>query len=234
MFSSALEVVLTVAERKATVRRHTHLTLEHLLYALAGDADGEQILSASGVDALQLRRDLDRYLEYSIGRLPSGQQKAPEWTSALRRVLETAAQHVESAGRQEVQTGDVIATTLQQDRAYAAQLLSARGSTRLEAHEAHERTELPPAPIGGSDVGDGAKVLLLNDDHTPMEFVVQILENVFHKKRAEAYRIMIAAHMQGQGLCGVYSREVAETKLNTVIRMARENGFPLRATMEPE
>ena len=78
------------------------------------------------------------------------------------------------------------------------------------------------------------KVLLLNDDYTTMEFVVEILENVFHKQPAEAYRIMMAVHTQGKGLCGVYPHEVAETKVATVIELARENGFPLLAAMEPE
>lgn len=78
------------------------------------------------------------------------------------------------------------------------------------------------------------KVLLLNDDYTTMDFVVEILESVFHKTPAEAYRIMIAVHTQGQGLCGVYPFEVAETKVATVVDRARGSGFPLRATMEPE
>jgi ATP-dependent Clp protease adaptor protein ClpS len=78
------------------------------------------------------------------------------------------------------------------------------------------------------------KVLLLNDDYTTMEFVVEILESVFHKQPAEAYRIMMAVHTQGKGLCGVYPHEVAETKVATVIERARENGFPLLAAMEPE
>ena len=78
------------------------------------------------------------------------------------------------------------------------------------------------------------KVLLLNDDYTTMEFVVEILENVFNKAPAEAYRIMMAVHTQGQGLCGVYPFEVAETKVATVVELARSHGFPLRATMEPE
>ena len=78
------------------------------------------------------------------------------------------------------------------------------------------------------------KVLLLNDDYTTMEFVVEILENVFNKAPAEAYRIMMAVHHQGQGLCGVYPFEVAETKVATVVDLARDNGFPLRAAMEPE
>lgn len=78
------------------------------------------------------------------------------------------------------------------------------------------------------------KVLLLNDDYTTMEFVIEILENVFNKAPAEAYRIMMAVHTQGQGLCGVYPFDVAETKVATVLDLARSNGFPLRASMEPE
>ena len=78
------------------------------------------------------------------------------------------------------------------------------------------------------------KVLLLNDDYTTMDFVVEVLESIFHKAPAEAYRIMMAVHTQGKGLCGVYPFEVAETKVEAVIGRARENGFPLRAAMEPE
>jgi ATP-dependent Clp protease adaptor protein ClpS len=78
------------------------------------------------------------------------------------------------------------------------------------------------------------EVLLLNDDYTTMDFVVEILETVFNKPPVEAYRIMMAVHHQGQGLCGVYPFEVAETKVATVVDLARDNGFPLRASMEPE
>ena len=78
------------------------------------------------------------------------------------------------------------------------------------------------------------KVLLLNDDYTTMDFVVEVLETIFHKQPAEAYRIMMMVHVQGKGLCGVYPYEVAETKVSTVIDRARANGFPLLATMEPE
>jgi ATP-dependent Clp protease adaptor protein ClpS len=78
------------------------------------------------------------------------------------------------------------------------------------------------------------KVLLLNDDYTTMDFVVDILESIFHKQPAEAFRIMMAVHTQGKGLCGVYPHEVAETKVAAVEARARDNGFPLRAAMEPE
>jgi ATP-dependent Clp protease ATP-binding subunit ClpA len=132
MFSPSLEIVLTVAYREATARRHTHLTLEHLLYALAHDPDGERILAACGADLPQLRRDLDTYLQESVEQFPRGQQKEPEQTLAFRRVLQTAVLHVQSAGRQEVQSGDVLAAVLQQNKSHAAQLLSAQGVTRLD------------------------------------------------------------------------------------------------------
>ena len=78
------------------------------------------------------------------------------------------------------------------------------------------------------------KVLLLNDDYTTMDFVIEILESVFYKQPAEAYRIMMAVHTQGKGLCGVYPHEVAETKVASVVERARSSGFPLLAAMEPE
>jgi ATP-dependent Clp protease adaptor protein ClpS len=78
------------------------------------------------------------------------------------------------------------------------------------------------------------KVLLLNDDYTPMEFVVQLLESVFDKSPAEAYRIMMKVHVEGRGLCGVYPFEIAETRVTTTEELARQSGFPLKAVMEQE
>ncbi len=151
MFSPALEVILTVAYREAAARRHTHLTLEHLLYALAHDPDGERILAACGADLPQLRKDLDKYLDEHIEQFSRGQQKEPEQTMAFRRVLQTAVLHVQSAGRQEVQSGDVLAATLQQSKSYAAQLLAGQGVSRLDVLEyiTHGISKVPPAPHGG-------------------------------------------------------------------------------------
>jgi ATP-dependent Clp protease adaptor protein ClpS len=76
------------------------------------------------------------------------------------------------------------------------------------------------------------KVVLLNDDYTTMEFVVHVLESVFQKSPAEAYRVMMAVHVNGKGIAGVYPWEVAETKVDVVISMARDAGFPLKAVTE--
>jgi len=78
------------------------------------------------------------------------------------------------------------------------------------------------------------RVFLLNDDYTTMDFVVYILESIFAKSAAEATQIMLHVHKKGVGLAGVYTREIAETKVQTVHELARENEFPLRCIMEKE
>jgi ATP-dependent Clp protease adaptor protein ClpS len=78
------------------------------------------------------------------------------------------------------------------------------------------------------------KVLLLNDDYTPMEFVVHVLERFFNKGREDATRIMLHVHQHGVGLCGLYTYEVAETKVAQVMDFARQHQHPLQCTMERE
>jgi ATP-dependent Clp protease adaptor protein ClpS len=78
------------------------------------------------------------------------------------------------------------------------------------------------------------KVLLVNDDYTTMEFVVHVLEKIFRKSRAEATQIMLHVHKRGAGLCGIYTREVAETRVAAVHELAVKNTFPLRCRMEKE
>ena len=78
------------------------------------------------------------------------------------------------------------------------------------------------------------RVLLLNDDYTPMEFVVQLIQDVFHRDRETATRIMLHVHQRGVGVCGIYPYEVAETKVTQVVDIARQNQHPLQCTMEKE
>ena len=77
-------------------------------------------------------------------------------------------------------------------------------------------------------------VFLLNDDYTTMDFVIHILETVFHKPVIEATGIMLHVHKKGKGLAGTYTREIAETKMDTVHKIAREHEFPLKCSMELE
>ncbi|MGE3706377.1 MAG: AAA family ATPase [Vicinamibacterales bacterium] len=170
MFSASLEIVLAVAYREAVARRHAYLTVEHLLYALAHDPDGERILGAVGADLRQLRHDLSVYLDQSVEQLRRGQEHDPQQTAAFRRVLQTAVLHVQSAQRQEVQAGDICAAILQQGDTEAARLLGAQGITRLDVLEyiSHGTTKAPfidrqreggpetGAPAGVGDEGPAA------------------------------------------------------------------------------
>lgn len=98
------------------------------------------------------------------------------------------------------------------------------GSITTVQERTQTRTQTPPM----------YRVLLHNDDFTTKEFVVQILVGVFHKSLAEATALMWQVHRQGAGVAGIFTREVAETKVATVVTLAREADFPLRVTMEPE
>ncbi|MBI4558656.1 MAG: ATP-dependent Clp protease adapter ClpS [Candidatus Hydrogenedentes bacterium] len=78
------------------------------------------------------------------------------------------------------------------------------------------------------------KVLMHNDHYTTMDFVVSVVQRVFHKPIEQAVRIMLSVHQNGIGQCGVYTSEIAETKVATVHCLARKQGYPLRCSMEPE
>jgi ATP-dependent Clp protease ATP-binding subunit ClpA len=148
MFSTSVAVVLHIALREAVSRRHAYLTLEHLLYVLAHDAEGERILTAVGVDLEKLRRDLSAYLDGSIEQLPRGRaHEEPEQTAAFRQVLQAAILHVQAAQRQEANAGDILAALLQQPKTHAARLLAEQGVTRLDILEyiSHGVTKTPIA-----------------------------------------------------------------------------------------
>ncbi|HLA79880.1 MAG TPA: ATP-dependent Clp protease ATP-binding subunit ClpA [Vicinamibacteria bacterium] len=163
MFSPALELVLSVAYREAVTRRHAHLTLEHLLYAVAHDPAGEEILRACAVDIDRVKADLRRYLEDVVEQLPKGKEQEPAQTLAFRRVIQMAVLHVQSAGKDQATVGDILAALLQQPKSQAAQLLSAQGVTRLDIlnYISHGVSKVPrlddtPAPVPAGEGEEAA------------------------------------------------------------------------------
>ncbi|MBI4684213.1 MAG: ATP-dependent Clp protease adapter ClpS [Nitrospirae bacterium] len=95
-----------------------------------------------------------------------------------------------------------------------------------EGIEVKERQEIKTPPL--------YRVFLLNDDYTTMDFVVHVLEKIFHKTPVEATQIMLHVHKNGKGLAGVYTCEIAETKIETVHEVSHQNSFPLKCSMEKE
>ena len=161
MFSRTVERVLNAAAREAVSRRHAHLTLEHLLFAVANEVSGEKILRAAGADTTRLREELDRFLDDNVEVMPLGSKRAPEQTLAFRRVLQTAVLHVQSAGKTEADVGDILAALLAQPRSYAVDLLTGLGVTRLDIlnyishgisrHAGPEAADGPAAAGAGED-----------------------------------------------------------------------------------
>ena len=164
MFTPALERILVIAAQGAQDRRHAHLTTEHVLLAIAQDPVGRRILHGSGVDVDQLIKGLTVYVEEQIDRVPEGSRKAPQQTIGFRRLLQSAVLHVQSAGKNEADVGDVLAALMQQPKSFAAESLAAQGITRLDvlnyiSHGVSKRPEnLPtgPAPPGDGEEGSAA------------------------------------------------------------------------------
>ena len=132
MFSRTVERVLNAAAREAVSRRHAHLTLEHLLFAIINETSGDKILRAAGADTEKLKADLDAFLDENLETLPLGAKRPPDQTLAFRRVLQTAVLHVQSAGKTEADVGDILAALLAQGRSHAVDLLTGQGVTRLD------------------------------------------------------------------------------------------------------
>ncbi|MDA3787655.1 MAG: ATP-dependent Clp protease adapter ClpS [Desulfobacula sp.] len=102
--------------------------------------------------------------------------------------------------------------------------MTSTGSEIKEDISSRSKDDLPPM----------YKVILHNDDYTSMEFVVQILITVFGKSLEKATKIMLNVHNKGKEICGIYTRQIAETKIETVHNLASNKGFPLKSTMEKE
>ncbi|MCH7779625.1 MAG: AAA family ATPase [Acidobacteria bacterium] len=149
-------MVLHVAFREADSRRHAFLTLEHLLFAIAHDSRGEEILFACGANMSQLVEQLKQHLAEGVETLPQNNEVEPTQTMAFQRVLQTTALHVQSSGRGEAEVGDALAALLQEAKSRAAQLLATHGVTRLDVLNfiSHGISKVPRA-AGGEELAAG-------------------------------------------------------------------------------
>jgi ATP-dependent Clp protease ATP-binding subunit ClpA len=118
--------------REAVARRHAYLTVEHLLYALAHDDAGASVLRHVGADLAQLKQDLDTYFEDELEKLPEGDRSETAQTLAFHRVLQSALQHAESAEKEEVEAGDLLAAILNEPDSFAVDLLRRQDVSRLD------------------------------------------------------------------------------------------------------
>src|SRR5437764_5124138 len=127
-----LESSLRLAFAEAKARRHEHVTLEHLLYALLRDPVATRILRACGARLPELKRDLEAHLQETQPSLPEGSERDPEQTRAFQRVLERAAMQVQSSGKETIDGGNVLVAFYRERDSHAVYLLERQGISRLD------------------------------------------------------------------------------------------------------
>jgi ATP-dependent Clp protease adapter protein ClpS len=242
-FSRSLEQSLDRALALANERRCEYASLERLLLALIDDEDAAAVMRACNVDLDELRRSLTTYLDSELGNLVSDGGEYSKPSADFQRVIRGAVIHVQSFGRDEVTGTNVLVAIFAERESRAAFFLQEEGMTRYDAtryisHKIAKGVSDDRAggtgPQTDSDKPSGllAKVRLLNDDYTPMEFVVHVLERVFDMDRETAERIMLHIHDKGVGLCGTYPYDVADAKVTEVLNLAREHQHPLHCVLE--
>jgi len=132
MLSPELQATLQRAVDDVRGRRHEYLTLEHLLLSILDDPSGADIVVKCGGDVEKLRGDLERFLGEEVDELPEGEESGPDQTLAFQRVLQRAAMHVQAAGRQQMTTGNVIASMFRERDSHAVYLLEKQGVSRFD------------------------------------------------------------------------------------------------------
>ena len=148
MFNQDVQITFSLAVREAQRRHHEYLTSEHLLYALLFEENGQQIIRNCGGDLEQLKETLETYFEEHLQSLPELSADVPEQTVGLQRILQRTVMHIQSAGKDEATTGDLLAAILDEEKSYASRLLESQGVTRLDVlnYISHGITTPPQAP----------------------------------------------------------------------------------------
>jgi ATP-dependent Clp protease adapter protein ClpS len=244
-FSPGLEQSLHLALAIAKERRHERAMLDHRLLALTDDQDAAVVMRGCNVDIEKLRRALDVSLADFQEEPTANGDVEPTAASEVQLVIQQAVTHVESIGHEVVTGAHVLVEIL--DR-WPGSFLREQGMTRYDAvsficHGIAKHAVASPSRDGegatssGSDatgdVSEAAtfKVLLLNDDYTPMEFVVHVLERFFDQDRETAIQTMLQIHNHGSAECGAYAHGAATTKMTQVTDFAREHQHPLRCVL---
>lgn len=248
----------------ANSRRHKQATAEHLLLVLTDDKEAKAVLEACGVDIALLKIRVAHYINVDLQHLarrsladiasPTFFQKVwfglqrlvgdPEaiMNAILGRVvLRTRIHHQASSSKKTMTGAHLLAQILSEEETPAASFLREQKMERVEALN-YVSHGIPKGGLWRKEDLDTAAhnraglygVYLLNDDYTPMDFVVFLLERIFEKSRQAATQLMLQIHRNGAALCGVYPFEAAEKKVDLVNSEARKNKHPLRCVMERE
>jgi len=228
--SQNLERALERAYGVASHQGRRYATPEDLLIALIDDPDAGAVMQGLRIDAERLRRELSAYMEGATDEAAGDAAEAPRPSPELQSVLQVAVTHAQSVGRDTISGVNVLVVLLSQP---AGHFLEQQGMTHYAATRFISHGVVGDADAAGADLpaDSSAEVRMLNDDYTPMEFVVHILEQVFAMEHDAAVRAMLHIHQNGVSRCGTFPAEVARAKVAEVLAAAREHGHPLQCVL---
>jgi ATP-dependent Clp protease adapter protein ClpS len=232
MIAKDLEACLQTAFDNARQLRHEYVSVEHLLLALLDEPSVSGVLRACSADIEDLGKRLDDFVtQHASVSIEEDVNSQP--TPGFQRAIERSILRVQSSGKKEVTGADVLVAILEDKDSQAVKILGQQGIMWLNVveHLAHgvrkEQSVTDTLPDDGSDV----RVVLYNDDYTPMDFVVSVLQEFFAMDRKEATDAMLEVHRQGKAVCGLYSREDGKTVVEQVLAHAHKHGYPLRCAI---
>ncbi len=233
-----LELLLREASEEARRRDQASVTMEHLFLGMVRHRETGRGLRALGLDLLTLADQLERFLSEHVPRRRFWHDPTPRQHEGLLRVMQRSILHALSAQQETLRTGDVLAALLREKNdSHAADLLRERGLRRVDLLRYLEHGLSPGEPIlqhGKAPRQSGDQQVILHNDHyTTMEFVSDVLSQVFCLSREEAEQIMLRVHQQGKGVAGTYLGDIAAIKAGDVIELAELAGFPLLCTLKP-
>jgi ATP-dependent Clp protease ATP-binding subunit ClpA len=234
-----LEVSLQKAFVDARQSRQEFVTVEHLLLALLDNPTAAEVLGACGANVDELRKNLVQHVAEQTPLIPAGREVNSEPTLGFQRVVQRAIVQVRASGKNEVTGANVLVAIFGEKDSHAVYFLQQQGIARLHVvnYLAHGVMKVPQPDAGtsaGADVSD-VQVVIYNDDYTPMEFIVRVLQGFFAMNREDAAETMLEMYRDGAVVCGLYSRQDGEALVRRILAYAVENGHPLHcATVIPK
>jgi ATP-dependent Clp protease adaptor protein ClpS len=231
--SENLQRTLERAHDVASQQGRKDASPEDLLVALIDDPDAGAVMQELRVDAGRLRRDLTADMEVAADEAVPDASAPAKANAELQSILQFAAAHTQSIGRDTITGVDVLVALLPGP---AGHFLQQQGMTRYTAtrYISHGIVDGDPQAVDADPpAGASVEVRMLNDDYTPMEFVVHMLEHVFAMDHDAAVRVMLHIHQKGVSTCGTFPADVARAKVAEVLATAREHGHPLQCVLVP-
>jgi ATP-dependent Clp protease adapter protein ClpS len=241
MIAQELEVSLHRAFVEARQKRHELIAVEHLLLALLENTTAAEALRGCGVDMDKLSTRLAQHVDKQTPRIAGDREVDTQPTLGFQRVVQRAILHVQSSGEKEVTGLNVLVAIFGEKDSHAAYFLKQQGVERLTlvnyiAHAASKsaqespqtEVELPELTAAEFKDAEDLQVVLFNDDKTPMQFVVDVLQRFFSMSKEDATEVMLEVHRDGKAVCGLYAKQLAMDIVKHVRAYIRQHRHPLR------